>query len=149
MLFGATYLILRLLFDFVITHGYVVARPSMGLTTKIIICLKSLLHIQFFSDWIKQQIRLRKKTVGIEKTSSKVKDISRVDSALCLSAISPEHDSTFVTAKKTPDAQRDNQRTKSTEARQRRTGVRSKKTESRALLRDMQDHIAQNPIAVR
>ncbi|KAG0049996.1 hypothetical protein BGZ83_005203 [Gryganskiella cystojenkinii] len=61
MLFGASYIAFRLIFDFLQTQEYITARPEMSTSIKVIILMKFLLNAKFFSDWINQQIRLRKR----------------------------------------------------------------------------------------
>ena len=61
MLFGASYVLTRLIFDFLLTQEYIAARPETSVSAKVMALLKFLLHIKFFSDWVNQQIRLRKR----------------------------------------------------------------------------------------
>ncbi|KAG0210741.1 hypothetical protein BGX28_009016 [Mortierella sp. GBA30] len=58
-LFTTTFLLFRILYDCAITHEIVVNRPESFISIKIISLLKVALHFKFFSDLVKQQIRLR------------------------------------------------------------------------------------------
>jgi len=83
-LFGASYFVFRILFDFALMHEYVCGRPSMKTTTKMMVVYKSLLHVKFFYDWINQQSRLRKRmalAASVQPPRLDVKEASNSESS--------------------------------------------------------------------
>ncbi|GJJ71465.1 hypothetical protein EMPS_03815 [Entomortierella parvispora] len=83
-LFGASYLVFRILFDFALMHEYIYGRPSMTPSTKMMGIYKSLLHVKFFYDWINQQIRLRRSAAlaaGKESVQPSILDVKEESSS--------------------------------------------------------------------
>lgn len=71
MLFGASFVLFRILWDFCLTHEYVVNRPETQIVTKVILIFKSVMNFKFFIDWIKQQIRLwKRKPLSLKAASA-------------------------------------------------------------------------------
>ncbi|KAF8985599.1 hypothetical protein BGZ46_003294 [Entomortierella lignicola] len=65
MLFGASYFLFRVLFDFTLSHEMIMNRPDMATAAKIMVLFKFLMNFKFFIDWIKQQIRLRRQRASV------------------------------------------------------------------------------------
>ncbi|KAF9359854.1 hypothetical protein BGX26_011231 [Mortierella sp. AD094] len=61
MLFGSTFILFRILFDFALTHEMIMNRPELTAITRVILLFKSSMNFKFLIDWINQQIRLRRK----------------------------------------------------------------------------------------
>ncbi|KAI8604184.1 hypothetical protein EDD21DRAFT_438120 [Dissophora ornata] len=60
LLFGSSFILLRIFWDFALTHEMVMNRPEMGTSAKAILIFKSAMNFKFLIDWINQQIRLRR-----------------------------------------------------------------------------------------
>ncbi|GJJ71301.1 hypothetical protein EMPS_03651 [Entomortierella parvispora] len=170
MLFGATYMILRILFDFALMHDYIFGRPSMGLSSKMIGCYKSLLHVKFFYDWVQQQIRLRKRipTIPGHCSAKDAKKPLKNETALPQSATDQEKGSLPVSLRARVENSKEPmegsnievdspcvQAILSTEAfvtatiPRRRVDKQHRRSGSAALARDAENHSAWSPIAVR
>ncbi|KAK3822641.1 MAG: hypothetical protein J3Q66DRAFT_437125 [Benniella sp.] len=63
-LFGATFVLFRILWDFALTHEVIMNQPETQTFTKVILIFKSVMNFKFFIDWVKQQIRLWKQPVA-------------------------------------------------------------------------------------
>ncbi|KAF9111131.1 hypothetical protein BGX27_005366 [Mortierella sp. AM989] len=61
MIFGSSFFLFRILYDFSLTHEMIMNRPDLPVPAKIILLFKSAMNFKFFMDWINQQIRLRRK----------------------------------------------------------------------------------------
>ncbi|KAF9997990.1 hypothetical protein BGZ79_008318 [Entomortierella chlamydospora] len=61
MLFGLTFILFRILFDFALTHEMVMNRTGLTTISRIILLFKTCMNFKFLIDWINQQIRLRRK----------------------------------------------------------------------------------------
>ncbi|KAF9175586.1 hypothetical protein BGX20_003589 [Mortierella sp. AD010] len=60
LLFGLTFILFRILFDFALTHEMVMNRAGLTTISRIILLFKSCMNFKFLIDWINQQIRLRR-----------------------------------------------------------------------------------------
>ncbi|KAG0304045.1 hypothetical protein BGZ98_005996 [Dissophora globulifera] len=58
MIFGVSFILLRIMYDFALTHEMVMHRHTMTTFTKAILLFKSAMNFKFMIDWLNQQIRL-------------------------------------------------------------------------------------------
>ncbi|KAG0360079.1 hypothetical protein BC939DRAFT_500681 [Gamsiella multidivaricata] len=61
ILFGGTFVLFRVLWDFALTHELVMNRADMHTADKAFLIFKSVMNFKFFIDWVNQQIRLRRR----------------------------------------------------------------------------------------
>ncbi|KAG0252078.1 hypothetical protein BG011_007210 [Mortierella polycephala] len=71
MLFSASFICFRIVYDFALTHEMVVNRSDIPITLKGAMLFKSLMHFKFLADLIKQQIRLRSNK-SVERKSTDI-----------------------------------------------------------------------------
>ncbi|KAG0216778.1 hypothetical protein BGX31_000485 [Mortierella sp. GBA43] len=82
MLFGASFVVFRILWDFALTHEFIMNRPGTLTVTKIILIFKSTMNFKFFIDWVNQQIRLR--------NGKHVAKVAGVSDEACIKSETPE-----------------------------------------------------------
>ncbi|KAF9178378.1 hypothetical protein BGZ51_007700 [Haplosporangium sp. Z 767] len=71
MLFSASFVCFRIVYDFALTHELVINRSDIPITLKGVMLFKSLMHFKFLIDLIKQQIRLRSNK-SVERKSADI-----------------------------------------------------------------------------
>ncbi|KAG0314575.1 hypothetical protein BGZ99_008055 [Dissophora globulifera] len=58
MIFGVSFILLRIIYDFALTHEMVMHRHTMTTFAKAVLLFKSAMNFKFMIDWLNQQIRL-------------------------------------------------------------------------------------------
>ncbi|KAF9435667.1 hypothetical protein BGZ76_005780, partial [Entomortierella beljakovae] len=64
LLFATSFFLFRIVFDFALSHEFIMNRTDLSIIGKSIIAFKSLMNFKFFIDLIHQQIKLRRRRVS-------------------------------------------------------------------------------------